>query len=313
MSARVLTIEQKAKGGQEGKRQKAKGKRQKLATEPSKSKAKLFSLALSFTFAFCLLPFAFCLTSFAQQASRAMGPDFMDGVPGTYAIRNARIVPVVGAEIENGTVVVRDGKIEAVGANVSVPAGVQEIDARGLSVYPGMIDLGTSMGLVEIPQGASGTVDLQEIGELNPNSQAYFGINPHSAHIAVTRVNGVTSVLSSPQGGIISGQAAFINLLGSTPQAMALVPDAALVVDFPRAGGGRGGNRRTSPKRSQCATDRSNNCANSCATQKPTGARRTRRQETRICRAPMLMLCSRRLCLTCAASAPSSFAPTASR
>jgi imidazolonepropionase-like amidohydrolase len=190
---------------------------------------------------FALLSCAVPLIAPAQQASRAMGPDFMDGVPGTYAIRNARIVPVAGAEIENGTVVVRDGKIEAVGANVTVPAGAQEIDARGLSVYPGMIDLGTSMGLVEIPQGAGGTVDLQEVGEMNPNAQAYFGINPHSAHIAVTRVNGVTSVLSSPQGGIISGQAAFINLLGSTPQAMALAPNAALVIDFPRAGGGRGG------------------------------------------------------------------------
>ncbi|HYX41014.1 MAG TPA: hypothetical protein VE821_04920, partial [Pyrinomonadaceae bacterium] len=113
-----------------------------------------------------------------------MGPDFLDGVPGTYAIRNARIVTVTGAEIENGTVVVRDGRIEAVGANVAVPAGAQEIDARGLSVYPGMIDLGTSMGLVEIPQGAGGTVDLQEVGEMNPNAQAFFGINPHSAHIA---------------------------------------------------------------------------------------------------------------------------------
>src|SRR5437764_4293535 len=209
-----------------------------VSSKPLKRTARCLLLSI-----FCLLLTAHCLllTVFAQQASRTMGPDFLDGVPGTYAIRNAHIVTVAGAEIENGTVVVRDGRIEAVGADVSVPAGAQEIDARGLSVYPGMIDLGTSMGLVEIPQGAGGTVDLQEVGEMNPNAQAYFGINPHSAHIAVTRVNGVTSVLSSPQGGIISGQAAFINLLGSTPQAMALAPTAALVINFPRAGGGRGG------------------------------------------------------------------------
>jgi imidazolonepropionase-like amidohydrolase len=169
-----------------------------------------------------------------------MGQGFMSGAPGTFAIRNARIVTVSGADIEGGTIVVSDGKIAAVGANVAVPAGAVEIDARGLSVYPGMIDLGTSMGLIEIPQGANATVDVAEVGDMNPNAQAFYGINPHSAHVAVTRVNGVTSVLSSPAGGIISGQAALINLLGSSPQEMAVVPAAALVVNYPRAAGGGG-------------------------------------------------------------------------
>jgi imidazolonepropionase-like amidohydrolase len=176
----------------------------------------------------------------AQQASSTMGPQFMSGAPGTYAIRNARVVTVSGADIENGTVVVSDGKITAVGASVAVPAGAVEIDARGLSVYPGMIDLGTSMGLIEIGQGASATVDVAEVGDMNPNAQAFYGINPHSAHVAVTRVNGITSVLSSPAGGIISGQAAFINLLGSSPQEMSVVRAAALVVNYPRAAGGGG-------------------------------------------------------------------------
>ncbi|MDQ1557480.1 MAG: hypothetical protein QOD32_540 [Pyrinomonadaceae bacterium] len=194
---------------------------------------------MSFALAALLLFSAAPITS-AQQASSTMGTQFMSGTPGTYAIRNARIVIVSGADIENGTVVVRDGKINAVGTNVAVPAGAIEIDARGLSVYPGMIDLGTSMGLVEIPQGANPTVDVAEVGDMNPNAQAFYGINPHSAHVAVTRVNGVTSVLSSPSGGIISGQAALINLLGSSPQEMSVVPTAALVVNYPRAAGGGG-------------------------------------------------------------------------
>ena len=177
----------------------------------------------------------------AQQASSTMGPQFMSGTPGTFAIRNARIVTVSGADIESGTIVIRNGRIEAVGAGVAVPAGAQEIDARGLSVYPGMIDLGTAMGLIEIPQGANATVDVAEVGEMNPNAQAFYGINPHSAHVAVTRVNGVTSVLSLPSGGIISGQAAFINLLGSSPQEMAVAQTAALVVNYPRTPGGGGG------------------------------------------------------------------------
>jgi len=178
-------------------------------------------------------------------AAQQMGyPTSQEGVippRGTFAIRNARIVTVSGPDIDNGTVVIRDGKIEAVGANISVPAGAQSIDGRGLSVYPGMIDAGTNMGLVEVPQGANGTVDVSEVGELNPNAKAVIAVNPHSAHIAVTRVEGITNTLTAPTGGLISGQAALINLLGTSPKEMAVVPQAALVINYPRIGGGGGG------------------------------------------------------------------------
>lgn len=195
-----------------------------------------------------LLPFivvlcALCAASaLAQQASSNMGPAFMSGTPGAFAIRGARIVTVSGADIENGTVVIANGKIAAVGADASVPSGARVIDGRGLTIYPGMIDLGTSMGLIEITeQGATGWVDTQEVGDLNPNSKAFFGINPHSSHVAVARVNGVTTVLSSPQGGLVSGQSALINLLGSTAPEMEIDRAAALVVNYPRSGGGFGG------------------------------------------------------------------------
>ena len=160
---------------------------------------------------------------------------------GVIAIRNARIVTVSGPDIENGTVVIRDGKIEAVGATVTVPVGARTIDGQGLSVYPGMIDAGTNMGLVEVPQGANGTVDLSEVGDFNPNAKALIAVNPHSAHIAVTRVEGVTNTVTMPTGGLISGQAALINLLGTAPKEMAVVPQAALVINYPRIGGGGGG------------------------------------------------------------------------
>src|SRR5687768_11517690 len=160
---------------------------------------------------------------------------------GVIAIRNARIVTVSGPDIENGTVVIRDGKIEAVGATVNVPAGAQTIEGRGLSVYPGMIDAGTNMGLVEIPQGANGTVDLSEVGDFNPNAKAITAVNPHSAHIAVTRVEGVTNTVTAPTGGLISGQATLINLLGTAPKEMAVVPQFALVINYPRIGFGGGG------------------------------------------------------------------------
>ena len=184
---------------------------------------------------------AVCGPVVAQQIG---SPTTQQGVlppRGTIAIRNARIVTVSGPDIENGTVVIRDGKIEAVGAGVNVPAGAQTIDGSGLSVYPGMIDAGTNMGLVEVPQGANGTVDLSEVGDFNPNAKAIIAVNPHSAHIAVTRVEGVTNTVSMPTGGLISGQAALINLLGTAPKEMAVVPQAALVINYPRIGGGGGG------------------------------------------------------------------------
>ena len=187
---------------------------------------------------------AVLLLAGSVAAQQIGNPTTQDGVippRGTIAIRNAKIVTVSGPDIERGTVVIRDGKIEAVGANVSVPAGAQTIDGNGLSVYPGMIDAGTNMGLVEVPQGANGTVDLSEVGDLNPNAKAIIAVNPHSAHIAVTRVEGITNTLTAPTGGLISGQAALINLLGTAPKEMAVVPQVALVINYPRIGGGGGG------------------------------------------------------------------------
>jgi imidazolonepropionase-like amidohydrolase len=197
--------------------------------------------ALAFAAAVSLVASIAAAPARAQQASANMGPAFQSGTPGTFAIRNARIVTVSGPDIENGTIVVSQGRIAAVGASVSVPGGATVVDARGLTAYPGMIDLGTSMGLVEIPQGATPTVDVSELGDLNPNVRAIDAVNPHSAHIAVTRVNGITTALSSPTGGLISGQASLIHLLGATHREMAIQPAAALLINLPRAGGGFGG------------------------------------------------------------------------
>jgi imidazolonepropionase-like amidohydrolase len=147
------------------------------------------------------------IPNFAQQIGNPSAQHGVTFPRGVYAIRNARIVTVSGPAIDNGTVIIRDGKIEAVGPNVSVPAGAQIIEGQGLLVYPGMFDAGTSLGLVEVGQGAPGTVDTTEVGELNPHVKAIVAVNPHSAHIGVTRVDGVTNTLTLPLGGLISGQA----------------------------------------------------------------------------------------------------------
>ena len=155
------------------------------------------------------------------------------GRKGTTAIRNATIVPVSGPSIANGTIVFANGVITAVGANVSVPAGATVVDGTGLFVYPGMIDSGSNVGLVEM-DSVPGTVDTAEIGDFNPNAQAAVAINPHSEVVPVTRVNGVTHVLSVPEGGIISGQSALVQLVGWTPPEMVVKTPAAMHVRFPR-------------------------------------------------------------------------------
>lgn len=162
------------------------------------------------------------------------------GKAGTFAIVGARIVTVSGAAIENGTIVIQNGKIAALGTAVSIPSGAERIDGKGLSVFPGMIDAGTNMGLAEITQGLPGSVDLTEVGTMNANTLAIKGIHPHSAHINVTRVNGITTVLSAPQGGVISGQAAVINLNGATPDEMVVIGSFGLMINFPRVAGGGG-------------------------------------------------------------------------
>jgi len=157
------------------------------------------------------------------------------GKAGTFAIVGARIVTVSGATIDNGTIVIQNGKIAAIGANVPLPSGAERIDGKGLSVFPGMIDASTNLGLSEISLGVPGSVDVQETGTMNANAKAIKGINPHSTHINVTRVNGITTAMSEPTGGTISGQAAVINLNGSTQDEMAVVPTVGLVINFPRA------------------------------------------------------------------------------
>ena len=155
------------------------------------------------------------------------------GRKGTYAIRNATIVPVTSAPIANGTIVFANGVITAVGANAAVPADATVIDGTGLFVYPGMIDSGSNAGLVEI-DSVAGTVDTAELGDFNPNARAAVAVNPHSELVPVTRVNGVTHIVATPEGGIISGQSALIQLIGWTPPEMVIKTPAAVHVRFPR-------------------------------------------------------------------------------
>lgn len=181
-------------------------------------------------------PLAACLTlalfftlSLHAQSTIPNSP----GARPTVAIRNATIVPVTSAPIARGTIVFANGIITAIGTDVAIPAGATVIDGTGLSVYPGMIDSNSSVGLIET-DSVSGSVDTSELGEFNPNAQAAVAINPHSELIPVTRVSGVTHVVSTPEGGIISGQSALIQLAGWTPHEMVVKAPVAMNIRFPR-------------------------------------------------------------------------------
>ena len=130
------------------------------------------------------------------------------GKSGTFALTNANIETVTKGVINNGTVVISEGKIIAVGAKrVTVPQGAEVIDCKGKWIYPGMIDGGTSLGLIEV-QSDQRTRDNNEIGDLVPQMKALTAVNPNTALIPVTRVSGVTTVIAAPVGGMFPGTAA---------------------------------------------------------------------------------------------------------
>lgn len=157
------------------------------------------------------------------------------------AITHAKIFTLAGAPIEDGTVVIHDGKIAAVGAGVSIPTGAKVIDAKGLQVYPGLFDPVTQMGLSEIG-AVRATVDTTETGSFNPDLVAATAVLPSSAHVPVTRAAGITEVLVVPASGgfdsekaanLIGGQASAIHLAGWTAGEMLIRKNVAMVMDWP--------------------------------------------------------------------------------
>lgn len=157
-----------------------------------------------------------------------------------YLIRGATVHTMAGRDIENGSVLIRDGKIVGVGKNLAAPKDAKVIEAKGLQVWPGMIDAGTEIGLVEV-NAVRETEDMNEIGRFNPQLVALTAVNPSSEHIPVTRVNGITTVATMPQGQLISGQVSLIHLDGWTADEMGIKPKAALHMRMPfiQTGGGR--------------------------------------------------------------------------
>jgi imidazolonepropionase-like amidohydrolase len=153
---------------------------------------------------------------------------------GTFALTNASIETVTKGVINNGTVVISDGKIVAVGTNVQIPQGAEVIDCKGKWIYPGMIDSGTRIGLFEFGQVAQAS-DVSEVGDVVPQMKALTAVNPNSVGIPVTRISGVTTALTFPEGDLFAGTAALVNLHGYTPDQM-YAGFQGMILNFPRTG-----------------------------------------------------------------------------
>jgi imidazolonepropionase-like amidohydrolase len=168
------------------------------------------------------------------------------GAPtGVLAITNAKIFPVARPPIERGTILVRDGIIENVGANVSVPSGAQVIDASGSEVYPGFIDAQTTMGLED--PGAGNFSDADEFLDFNPQLRAQVAFHNDSEAIPVARANGLTTVVATPGGGLLGGQPAVMDLDGYTWEESTVAASVGVTFQFPRLGGGGGRGGRGGP------------------------------------------------------------------
>src|SRR5438128_1721253 len=180
--------------------------------------------------------------------------------PNVYAIRNARIVTAAGAPIESGTIVIRQGLIEAVGASVAPPPDADVIDGKGMTVYPGLIDLGNTRAadqpIPQQPQNIRTTAELERWKSaqiFRSYAHAADAVKVDDPELTKLAAAGITSVLAVPAGDVITGQSALINvspppdepqigdIVESRRGLVVMKTPVALHVSFPnrpRAGGG---------------------------------------------------------------------------
>lgn len=151
----------------------------------------------------------------------------------TLLLTDATVHTVSGATITNGQVLVRDGKIAAVGNSV-MAADAKRVSLEGLHLYPGMIALNTDLGLVEIDAVRS-TVDVREVGEYTPDVYSWLSVNPDSELLPVARANGISHFEPVPQGAVLAGQSGLMALTGWTTEQMVMRKSVALHIYWPNA------------------------------------------------------------------------------
>ena len=178
--------------------------------------------------------------------------------PGVTAIVGGKLLTITHGTIENGVLLMEGGKITAAGpaASVKVPKGATVVDAKGMTVYPGLIDCDTNLGLTEVASDQVNNDLVETSDEIFPQMHVYDAFHAETEHIPIDRLNGITNAVVAPRGSdTMPGQDSFIQLAGQDRGQMILTRDVALAVNFgeaPKRGGrgegGAGGGRYPSTR-----------------------------------------------------------------
>jgi imidazolonepropionase-like amidohydrolase len=152
----------------------------------------------------------------------------------TIALKGGRLLTITHGVIENGVLVMQNGRITAVGgAGTAIPSGARVIDVTGMTVYPGLIDSETHLGLTEISAERMTNDEIEMSDEIMPHMHVYDAFHAETALIPVTRINGITNAIVSPASGdTLPGQDSFIQLAGPSATEMLLVRDIAMPLNF---------------------------------------------------------------------------------
>ncbi len=155
--------------------------------------------------------------------------------PKVIAITGGKLLTITHGTIENGVIVLEDGKIAAVGpaATTKVPKDAQVFDARGMTVYPGLFDAETNLGLTEVEADEAGNDLVEKSDEISPQMRVVDAFHAETVRIPVQRINGVTNAIVAPASeDSVAGQDALIQLYGKDRNAMILAPEIALAMNF---------------------------------------------------------------------------------
>jgi len=177
-----------------------------------------------------------CAVVASAMLVRAQGPNnTVLNPPSTVAIVGGKLLTVTHGTIEDGVVVLDHGKIAAVGtaASVKIPAGATIFDAHGMTVYPGLFDAETNLGLTEVSADENSNDLVETSDEIEPQMHVVDAFRAETVRIPVNRINGVTSAIVAPASeDSISGQDALIKLYGRDATTMIVTPDIALAMNF---------------------------------------------------------------------------------